>query len=236
MKTISFNLILLLVLTLFFSCKKKVEVQDDPVIQIDLDTSQEVKDNQEIDSLLSELDEEDENRQYWQKPDLVIDLLGKIEGKTIADIGAGTGFFTFPMAFRNAKVLALEIDQEAINWLNGVKQTLRSDIQENIDVRLISPTDPSLQDGEVDIILIVNVIAYIENRVDYLRKAKKAIKPDGKICIVDYKMKKLDIEAPGLDTRVPLYRIEQDLEAAGFKIISSDDRNLEYQYIVQAGN
>src|SRR5262250_2336948 len=50
---------------------------------------------------------EDPARKEWQKPDEVIAGLGPLSGKTVADIGAGTGYFSFPTAARGAKVIAI---------------------------------------------------------------------------------------------------------------------------------
>src|SRR5690606_25963163 len=62
-----------------------------------------------------------QSRVIWQKPDLVLSLLGNLKGKTVADIGAGTGFFAFRIANQGARVIAIDIDPRAIAWIDEEK-------------------------------------------------------------------------------------------------------------------
>ncbi len=66
---------------------------------------------------------EDPARAQWQKPDEVIASLGSLEGKTVADIGAGSGYFTFPLAKKAAKVIAIDIDQRFLDYIEQKKRT-----------------------------------------------------------------------------------------------------------------
>jgi len=107
-------------------------------------------------------------------------------------------------------------------------------IQQKIETRLVEPEDPKLGEGEVDIVLIVNTAIYFEDRVAYFKNLIKGLTPTGKLVILDYKMRNTPV-GPPLDSRIPLGRIEEDLARAGYKSIESDDRTLDYQYIVIAG-
>ena len=55
-----------------------------------------------------------QSRQVWQKPNLVIELLGDLQDKTIADIGAGVGYFSFRLAEKANRVIAIEIDENSL--------------------------------------------------------------------------------------------------------------------------
>lgn len=181
------------------------------------------------------LDEADEpGRLVWQKPEDVISLLGDLSGKTVADIGAGSGFFTIRFALKAEKVIAIDIDSIMLKYIKTIQQRFPAEFQEKIETRLALPNDPLLSDEEVDIVVIINTIAYISKREDYLKTVIKGMKPGGKIMILDFKVKQLTIEAPPLENRVPLNQIEQNLKNAGFSNIQSDDRTLDYQYIVFA--
>ena len=177
---------------------------------------------------------ENVGRSSWQQPELVMRKMGDIEGKTIADIGAGTGYFVLRMAYKNAKVLAIDIDPVMINYVESFKENLPEEIQANIDTRLAKEDDPLLEDGEVDKALIINTISYIEELEKYLTTLKKGIKPQGTIMILDYKNKIIDIPAPPLDDRVSIGKLQTYLANAGYKNIVVDDTSLEYQYIVTA--
>jgi len=67
---------------------------------------------------------ENEEREEWQKPEEVIALLGDIEGKTIMDIGAGTGYFAFRMSAKGAKVIAADVDDRFINYVEEKRDSL----------------------------------------------------------------------------------------------------------------
>jgi predicted RNA methylase len=61
----------------------------------------------------------------WQKPDLVIQQLGDVNGKTVADLGAGTGYFSRRIAYKGARVIAIDIDPQAIQWMQEQKSGSR---------------------------------------------------------------------------------------------------------------
>ena len=181
------------------------------------------------------LDQADETgRIVWQRPEEVIDLLGDLSDKVIADIGAGSGFFTIRLALKSKKVIAIDIDSIMLKYIQTIQQRFPTEFQEKIETRLALPDDPLLADEEIDIVVIINTIAYINDRTEYLRTVKKGMKEGGRIMILDFKTKQLSIEAPPNEYRVPLNQIERDLQAAGFINLLSDDRTLDYQYIVFA--
>ena len=178
--------------------------------------------------------DDSDDRAYWQKPHLVLQKIGNLEETVVADIGAGMGYFTFELASKKAKkVIAIDIDTEMIEFLNLFKNA--SDFGSRVDVRHATPDDPKIAEEEVDVILIVNTIAYIENKIEYLRNLKTKLKKNGKIIIVDFKTKRLpeDINAPEYKNRVYLHLIEEELLNSGFMKVVSDDTSLDYQYIVE---
>ncbi len=173
-------------------------------------------------------------RAIWQKPGLVIEKLGNISDKVIADIGAGTGYFSFRLAPRAKKVIAIEIDQGLLDYIDSLKLELPNENQNQIETRLAQPDNPMLKDNETDIILIINTIGYIKDLPAYLKILKKGLKNDGRIIIIDYKMKKLPINSPPKSERIYLDKLEEMLEKAGYKIIETDDTSLDFQYIITA--
>ena len=116
----------------------------------------------------------------------------------------------------------------------NVKSRHPKEQQGKIDIRLVEPDDPNLAPNEVDAVLIVNTIVYIENRVDYFKRLRKSIKPNGIIEIVDFNMIPLEIEAPPMDERVDPLLLSKELKDAGFNIVESDFNSLKYQYIIMA--
>lgn len=177
------------------------------------------------------------NRDLWQQPQTIINYLGDLHEKTLADIGAGpNGYFTFIIATRTSvgKIIAIDIDKDALKYIDDYKGNL-NEIQGNkIETRLVSPSDPQLKDEEVDFILVSNTLTYISDRLEYLQKLRKGLSKNGQILIIDSKMKKLPEIFPSREFRMPLFEMEELIEKAGFTHILSDDLVLNYQYIILA--
>ncbi len=179
-------------------------------------------------------DYENTNRVIWQKPDMVIDLLGDLDNKTIADIGAGTGFFALRLAPKAKKVIAIDIDPRFINYLDSVKVLeLPESMQSNLETRLARPNDPMLQPEEADLVMIVNTFMYIKDKVEYLEILKRGISDGGRLLIIDFKKKRTPLGPPS-EIRTPLYEVEEKLYEAGYRNVTTNDTALDYQYIITA--
>ncbi len=176
------------------------------------------------------------NRGIWQKPELILQLLGNLEDKVVADIGAGTGFFAFRLAPKAKKVIAVDINPVYTRTLDSLKVfRLADDIQERLETRLGKESTPNLKDEEVDIAIIVNTFVYIRDKVGYLRALKKGISKGGKLLIIEFKKKRLpEFVEPTQKYRLPLHEAEKMLYSAGYKNIEANDTALDYQYILVA--
>jgi len=216
----------LILVVLIGACKQSgYEIESKETIKIDSTFSLDT----DIDHTQSNI-----GRAIWQKPGLVIEKLGDISDKVIADLGAGTGYFSFKLAFKAKKVIAIEIEQELLDYIDSTKVMLPEDKRDRIETRLASANDPHLISEEVDIILIINTIAYIKNLPQYLETLKSGLKKDGKIMIIDYKMKRLPINSPPKSERLYLDRLEDILLESGYTLLEVDDTSLDYQYIIKA--
>lgn len=179
-------------------------------------------------------DYESTNRVIWQKPDLVIGFLGDLQDKTVADIGAGTGHFSKRLVKKAKKVIAVDIDERFVHFLDSIRvNELEATESSRLEPRLALPDNPKLGPGEVDAVLIVNTFMYIENRVHYLEKLKEALTEGGKILIIDFKKIRTPI-GPPLEVRLPVDSVVNDLTMAGYQNIEANNGTLQYQYIVLA--
>ena len=227
-----FWVMLLAVAGIFAACESN-NTAGNNVDPANEDPVEPVPTNEEAGSGLTE-DYSNTYREIWQKPDLVLQLLGGLKGKSVADIGAGSGFFTFRMVESADKVIAIDVDPRFTNYLDSVKvRRLPESQQPKLETRLTTPDSPALQKEEVDVVVIVNTFMYIENHVDYLKRLKKGLKEGGKLLIIDFKKKRTPVGPPG-DLRQPLFVIENELYEAGYKNIVTNDTALDYQYIVIA--
>ncbi len=175
----------------------------------------------------------DYDRTSWQNPALVIDKLGPISSKTVADIGAGMGYFTFLMAEKGAKVLAIDIEPEYISYIQELQEESQMYTRNMIETRLSEPGDPLLQPDEVDAVLIVNTYTFLPDRIQYLKKIDSGLKARGILCIVDYKSGGIPVISEDTPV-VEISSVVKDLRQAGYHILETDTSSLAYQYIITA--
>lgn len=173
---------------------------------------------------------EGEERDEWQKPEKVIDLFGNIEGKKIMDIGSGTGYFSFRMADRGADVIAADVDDRFLEYIN---KKITEGKSNKVKTRKVEYDDPLLTKDEVDNIIIVNTYHHIDDRPDYFTKVANGIKNQGSLMVVDFKK---DKESPGPPRRyrVSVEKAKKELTEAGFTSFDVNTELLENQYIIIA--
>lgn len=175
------------------------------------------------------------NRGIWQRPDVVLSVLGDLENKVVADIGAGTGFFTYKILPRAEKVIAIDIEPSFIHYLDSLKAINLPESQYwRLETRLAEPDMPApIHYQEVDVILVVNTYTYLNDRINYLQSLRENLKPGGKLVIIDFKKKRTPV-GPPQDIRMPLYIVEEELYQAGFEYVHTNDTYLDFQYILTA--
>lgn len=176
---------------------------------------------------------EGEDRHIWQKPDFVVSRFGEVSGKTVADLGAGSGYFAYRFLKKGARVIAIDIDDNMIELMKEEITFFPDSLQSSFETRLAIPADPRLKTNEIDFLFVSNTYPYIENRVDYFKRLIPAFKEGGKILIVDFKKKHTPI-GPPLADRLALGDVENELAEAGYNIEISDDTSLSFQYMIVA--
>ena len=152
---------------------------------------------------------EDENRARNLQIDRVMDILKITEGKSVADLGAGSGWFTTRAAKRvggKGKVFAIEINQEYINHIN---ERARRENFTNIQTVLGTEDDPKLAANSVDAVLILKTYHEIGQPVKVLRNLRKALKKDALVGIIDKNGK-------GDDHGIDKERVVEEAKRAGF--------------------
>jgi ubiquinone/menaquinone biosynthesis C-methylase UbiE len=174
-----------------------------------------------------------QNRHIWQRPDFVLDRLGDINDKTIADIGAGSGYFAFRFLKAGARVIAVDIDANMIELMESEVRLLPDSLANRFDARMTTPKSPGLEQEEADIVFIANTYTYLVDRASYLEDLLPCIRPGGELMIIDFKKKQTEI-GPPMENRLALGQVEEELTQAGFEIIESDDTSLAFQYIIRA--
>jgi len=126
------------------------------------------------------------NRDQWQQPQKVIEALALRPGDHVADLGSGSGYFTFRLAEAvgpQGKVYAVDVDREMNDLV--AKATQGKNIG-NVKVILARLDDPLLPPAGVDLVFTVNTYHHFENRVAYFQKLRKYLRPGGRIAVIDF--------------------------------------------------
>jgi cyclopropane fatty-acyl-phospholipid synthase-like methyltransferase len=168
------------------------------------------------------------DRAEREQPERVLDLLRVGPGMTVADVGAGTGYFTVRLAraVPQGKVIATDIEPDMVRYLR--ERAAREQLP-NVTAVECGATDPKLPSGEVDRILVVDVWHHLPDRVAYAKGLAASLKPGGKLAIVDFTM--AATHGPPKHHRLLPDAIEGDLRAAGLEA-SVSPTTLPDQYIV----
>lgn len=173
---------------------------------------------------------ESPERDEYQKPTVVLELLGDLNGKTVMDIGAGSGYFTFRLADQGAHVIAADVDDA---FLEHIKKKRDEFGISNIELRKIPYDNPSLQQDETDLVLVVNTYHHIENRSEYFEKVRQGINQEGELVIIDFFKTEVPV-GPPVDHKIAMDQVIDELKMAGFKNFEIDVNSLPYQFIIRA--
>lgn len=174
------------------------------------------------------------DRDAWQKPDQIMDALAIADGSAVADIGAGAGWFTIRLARRvgpNGVVYAQDVQRQ---MLEAIRRRVAREGLRNVETRLGVGSAPNLPERSLDAVLVVDVYPEVEDRVTFLRNLAAALKPGGRLGIVNYKPG-LGGPGPGPQegVRVESAGVERDVLAAGLRVLAR--QTLPYQYLLVLG-
>jgi ubiquinone/menaquinone biosynthesis C-methylase UbiE len=157
---------------------------------------------------------DDPSRDAWQMPARVIEALELRPGQIVADIGAGTGYFTVRLAKSTAspKVYALDIEPSMVAY---VRERAAKEGLKNV-VAVQAASDRTNLPEPVDLVLIVDTYHHIPNRVAYFSELKKLMRPDARLAIIDFR--KDSPEGPPPEFRFTPEQIAGELGKAGFSL------------------
>lgn len=184
---------------------------------------------EDLEKYLAKMD--DPERDEWQKPDVVVAALGLTEGDTIAEIGSGTGYFTFRLAEAvgpGGRVFAVEVDPRIARIL---ADRLRDRGLRNVTPVMAFSDDPLLPPGSCQRILLVNSFHHVHEPVEYLRKLAAALRPGGRVFNIDFAPGEQPVGPPDDHKLSPQAFIQLATEA-GLKHAGTHDL-LEHQYVVE---
>jgi SAM-dependent methyltransferase len=178
---------------------------------------------------LLERDERDE----FQMPDEIMKTLAFREGEKVADIGAGSGYFTVRIAKAvgpTGTVLAHDISPQMLDFL---EERIKAEQLQNVILKKVERDDPLLPEADLNTILMVDTIHYIKERTAYAEKLREGLAPGGRLVIIDYRVKPFEERpwGPPPEQQIPKDQLNEEIEAAGFKR-TADHEFLPEQYFM----
>ncbi len=171
------------------------------------------------------------DRDVWQRPEEIMDALQIAEGSVVADLGAGSGWFTIRLARRvlpTGKVYAEDIQQPMVSAMN--LRIKREGLEKIVTTVLGTASDPRLPPNALDAVLIVDAYHEMEDPVVLLRNVGASLKPGGRLGIVNFTKEGFG-PGPPMEERVDPERVIRDAEAAGLRL-NSRPEILPYQYLL----
>ena len=167
-------------------------------------------------------------RDAWQKPDEVVDALHLDRASSVADVGAGTGYFAARIAKRipDCKVFAADVEPDMVRYLG--ERAGREHLVEPCACARAS-ADASNLPEPVDLILVVDTYHHIGHRIAYFAKLKSSLRPGGRLAIIDFKAD--SPIGPPVEHRISPEKVTEELAAAGYTPVESHDF-LPRQYVL----
>jgi ubiquinone/menaquinone biosynthesis C-methylase UbiE len=173
---------------------------------------------------------EDPKRDSYQKPHEVLTALKITPGEVIADIGAGSGYFTFRLSHfvgAKGKVYAVDVSPEMILHINRRIRDLKAT---NVITVLADPDDPLLPENSINRFFFSESWHHIENQSKYLALMKKLLKPGGEIVMIDFQKKELPI-GPPMQMKISREDLIKQMQTNGFRL-TKEHTFLPYQYFL----
>jgi len=159
------------------------------------------------------------DRDSWQQPARVIEMLEISSGTRLADLGSGGGYFAFLMAEavgQDGYVYAIDVDADMHELLRA--EASRRGVT-NLETILAEPADPRLPEDGVDLLFTSNTYHHLSDRVAYFSGLRDRIRPGGRVAIIDYKYEGI------LQKRhaTPVDTVRSEMALAGYTLIREYD-------------
>ena len=169
-------------------------------------------------------------RETEEKPQLVIDALEIKPGQTIADLGAGSGYYSFriaPLVGPAGKVLAIDIEPQ---MLDVIAQRASREHVANIATVRSSARDPNLASHSVDLLFMVDVYHELEYPYEVMTRVREALKPGGRVALVEYRAEDPAVMIKAVH-KMSEAQVRREMQAAGFRHVKTV-RTLPLQHLI----
>ncbi len=168
----------------------------------------------------------------WHTVDSLFAAMGGVNGKTVADLFVGDGYYTMKLLEAGATVIAMDDDPRNIEALEAKKKELGI-CDERLIIRSTPAATPALAVNEVDVALCTRQLLSMPDPVGYFTKVRSCIRFPSNLFIVNFLPEQTPV-GPPQDQRMPEDRVMDAMEPCGFTDIGSYSKKLPYRYMVQA--
>jgi ubiquinone/menaquinone biosynthesis C-methylase UbiE len=161
------------------------------------------------------------SRDDWQQPQKVIESLHIEPGQSIADLGSGSGYFTFALAEAagpTGTVYAVDIDRDMTEL---VAKRARQRGARNVRVILAQANDPMLPQRSLDLIFTANTYHHMNDRVRYFSALRKTLRPSGRVAVIEFDHRSW--WAGLMRHYTPRESIRREMEQAGYRLAQEFD-------------
>ena len=171
-------------------------------------------------------------REQEERTDLLLKALHLNPTDVVADIGAGTGFFTFQMApeVPKGKVLAVDIQPEMIDYLNAGKAKRKLS---NVQPVLGTESNPKLPANAVDVAILIDAYHEFSYPREMMSRIVTSLKPGGRVVLVEYRAEDPNVPIKELH-KLSVAQATKEMKAVGLKLLKNDNR-LPQQHIMFFG-
>ncbi len=173
------------------------------------------------------------DRDLWQAPDQIMDAMGIADGSVVGDIGAGSGWFTIRLARRVGPQGLVYAEDVQAEMISAISRRVQREGLTNVKAVLGAGSDPRLPARSLDAVLIVDAYHEMQDRVTMLSNLARALKPQGRIGVVDFKLEGTG-PGPSPDERVSPDVVVKDAAKAGLRLLRQEPF-LPYQYFLIFG-
>jgi ubiquinone/menaquinone biosynthesis C-methylase UbiE len=175
---------------------------------------------------------DDPARRAWLPPAEVLGAMALHPGETIADVGAGTGYFSLPLAQAvgpQGKVYAVDAQEEMLSLL---RQKLDEAALANVELIHAEADNTGLPASCCDLVFAVNVWHEFDDHAAVLREFARVLKPGGRIAVLDWRTDVEPVAGPPLEHRLDSSHAVDALRSSGFQKVATANVGL-YSWLVQ---
>ena len=173
---------------------------------------------------------DDPARDAWQRPDEIVHALDLKPGAWVADLGAGTGYFSRRLSAAvgpDGVVFAVDTEPNLVAHLRARAEREHTD---NVIPILASTSNSRLPRTSCDVVLIVDTYHHLDDRLTYLRDLRRVLRRGGRVAIVDWQKRPLPV-GPEMEHKLDRTVVVDEMTRSGFRLVAEPDV-LPYQYLL----